>query len=406
MKNFLKEMFFKLIATDTSSSENSDEFPSTEAQIYFAENLANICIMAGLEEVSVDKYGYVYATLPANCESKKTIGFISHMDTSPEFSGYGINPQITENYDGQEIKLKGITLSPEEFPSLKNYIGKTIITSDGTTLLGSDDKAGITEILAAVKYLKEHEEILHNTMKIAFTPDEEIGRGADKFDVNKFGCDFAYTVDGGELGEYNEETFTAAAAKITVNGKNIHPGSAKGIMKNAALIACEFDAMIPKSEIPSETEKREGFYHLCSISGNVEKAELNYIIRDFDNDIFTGRKDKINEITGKLNSKYGENTVICEIKDQYRNMYEIISKYPDISERALKAIKDAGIVPKIIPIRGGTDGARLSFDGIPCANLFTGGHNFHGPYEYIPLESMEKAVEVIVNIVKTSEQDI
>lgn len=400
VKEKLINRFFELIRTDTSSDENSNDFPSTEAQIYFAESLANICVMIGLSDVSVDKYGYVFATLPSNSSRiKETIGFISHIDTSPEFSGLNITPQITKNYDGGDIFLKEIVLSPKEFPSLKKYIGKTIITSDGTTLLGADDKAGVAEILTTMEYLIEHNEIEHGTVKIAFTPDEEIGKGVDYFDIKKFGCDFAYTVDGGGIGEYNEETFVATSAKVYIKGKNIHPGSAKGVMKNASIIGAEFNSMLPIDEIPSNTEGRDGFYHLCSFEGTVEKAELDYIIRDFDNELFQKRKDKINNIAYEINKKYGENTVIVKITDQYKNMYEIISKYPEISKRAINAIKKADIEPKIVPIRGGTDGARLSFDGLPCPNIFTGGHNFHGPYEYIPLESMIKAVEVLINII-------
>lgn len=392
--------FLTLIKTDTTSNESSKNFPSTESQIYFAEMLASTCVEIGLSNVKIDKYCYVTATLPANTDiDTPTIGFISHMDTSPDCSGRGITPAITKNYDGGNIKLKNnIILKPEEFPSLLNYKGQTIISADGTTLLGADDKAGIAEILTSMEYLLNHPEIRHGEIKIAFTPDEEIGKGVDFFNTESFGCDYAYTVDGGQLGELSFETFNAASAKIDFIGKSVHPGSAKDIMINAALLAMEFNSQLPPNETPANTSAREGFFHLTSSSGSVEKAELNYIIRDFDKSSFEERKNLMLNIADTINKNYHSNVVNIEINDQYENMYEILKDRKDIADRAINAMKKANIIPIIEPIRGGTDGARLSFMNLPCPNIFTGGHNFHGPYEYIPVESMVKAVEVIVNI--------
>ena len=323
------------------------------------------------------------------------------MDTSPDCSGQEISPVITENYTGEPIVRKGPALSSEDFPELKLYIGKTIICSDGTTLLGADDKAGITEIITAVKYLIDNPHIKHPTIKIAFTPDEEIGAGVDYFDVKAFGCDYAYTVDGGILGEISYENFNAARAKIDITGKSVHPGSSKGLMVNAGLIACEFNSMLPQNETPSQTEGYEGFYHLTKLSGNVEKAHLDYIIRDFDKVSFESRKHLIEETVQKLNEKYGKNTIKLDLYDEYYNMAEIINENKHVLERAVKAIEKTGTEPLIEPIRGGTDGARLSYMGLPCPNIFTGGHNFHGPYEFICAESMVKAVETIINIATT-----
>lgn len=404
IKENLKKHFFSFIATDTTSCEESTDFPSTEAQIYFAEGLASKCVEIGLEDVKIDKYCYVTATLKANTDKNTdTIGFISHMDTSPDCSGRGIQVVVTENYDGKAIKRNGPALDPKEFPALKSYKGQTILSSDGTTLLGADDKAGIAEILTAMEYLMANEDIKHGDIRVAFTPDEEVGRGVDFFDVEKFNCDFAYTVDGGELGELSFETFNAAGAKIKIEGKSVHPGSAKDVMINAGVVAMEFNSELPKGQTPRDTEKREGFYHLTGMKGNVENAELSYIIRDFDKKSFEKRKQELLKIKDKLNKKYGSSIVEVTITDQYENMYEILKDREDIAQRAIKAMEKAEVKPIIEPIRGGTDGARLSFMNLPCPNIFTGGHNFHGPFEFIPLESMEKTVEVIVNIARAEE---
>lgn len=397
MKKEIIDLFTRLIKYDTTSDPESKDYPSTEAQVFYADVLAGELMRIGLKDISIDRYSYVTATLPGNTEGP-TIGFISHMDTSPDCSGQGISPVITENYTGEPIIRKGPALSSEDFPELKLYIGKTIICSDGTTLLGADDKAGITEIITAVKYLIDNPHIKHPAIKIAFTPDEEIGAGVDYFDVKAFGCDYAYTVDGGILGEISYENFNAARAKIDITGKSVHPGSSKGLMVNAGLIACEFNSMLPQNETPSQTEGYEGFYHLTKLSGNVEKAHLDYIIRDFDKVSFDNRKHLIEETVQKLNEKYGKNTIKLDLYDEYYNMAEIINENKHVLERAVKAIEKTGTEPLIEPIRGGTDGARLSYMGLPCPNIFTGGHNFHGPYEFICAESMVKAVETIINI--------
>lgn len=397
MKKEIIDLFTRLIKYDTTSDPESKDYPSTEAQVFYADVLAGELMRIGLKDISIDRYSYVSATLPGNTEGP-TIGFISHMDTSPDCSGQGISPVITENYTGEPIIRKGPALSSEDFPELKLYIGKTIICSDGTTLLGADDKAGITEIITAVKYLIDNPHIKHPAIKIAFTPDEEIGAGVDYFDVKSFGCDYAYTVDGGILGEISYENFNAARAKIDITGKSVHPGSSKGLMVNAGLIACEFNSMLPQNETPSQTEGYEGFYHLTKLSGNVEKAHLDYIIRDFDKVSFDNRKHLIEETVRKLNEKYGKNTIKLDLYDEYYNMAEIINENKHVLERAVKAIEKTGTEPLIEPIRGGTDGARLSYMGLPCPNIFTGGHNFHGPYEFICAESMVKAVETIINI--------
>ncbi len=397
MKKEIIDLFTRLIKYDTTSDPESKDYPSTEAQVFYADVLAGELMRIGLKDISIDRYSYVTATLPGNTEGP-TIGFISHMDTSPDCSGQEISPVITENYTGEPIVRKGPALSSEDFPELKLYIGKTIICSDGTTLLGADDKAGITEIITAVKYLIDNPHIKHPAIKIAFTPDEEIGAGVDYFDVKAFGCDYAYTVDGGILGEISYENFNAARAKIDITGKSVHPGSSKGLMVNAGLIACEFNSMLPQNETPSQTEGYEGFYHLTKLSGNVEKAHLDYIIRDFDKVSFDNRKHLIEETVQKLNEKYGKNTIKLDLYDEYYNMAEIINENKHVLERAVKAIEKTGTEPLIEPIRGGTDGARLSYMGLPCPNIFTGGHNFHGPYEFICAESMVKAVETIINI--------
>ncbi|MEQ2129279.1 peptidase T [Caldanaerobacter subterraneus KAk] len=398
------ERFLKYVKYHTTSDENSNTFPSTEGQLIFARELAKELKELGLSEVEVDENGYVTALLPANTDKKiPTIGFIAHMDTSPDMCGKDVKPQIIENYDGNDIVLnkeKGIILSTSEFPELKNYIGKTLITTDGTTLLGADDKAGIAEIITAIEYLINHPEIEHGNVKIAFTPDEEIGRGVDKFNVKKFACDFAYTVDGGELGTIEYENFNAASAKIKIHGRNVHPGTAKGKMKNSILIGIELQNMLPELERPEHTEGYQGFYHLNNFQGTVEETSMYYIIRDFDKQAFSDKKEYIKSIVEALNKKYGEGTVELELKDQYYNMREVIEKHMHIVETAMEAMRSLGIEPKVVPIRGGTDGARLSFMGLPTPNLFTGGHNFHGKYEFIPTHAMEKAVEVIVKIVE------
>ena len=369
--------FLKYVNICTTSDENSNSFPSSPFQLAFGEALAEECKEIGLKEVSVDNYGYVSAFLPSNTSKQvPSVCFIAHMDTSPDASGFNIRPIITENYDGGIIKLKNRELNPDEFPSLKNYIGDTIISSDGTTLLGADDKAGIAEIITAMEYIIKNN-IIHGDIRILFTPDEEIGKGVDYLDINSLKSDFGFTIDGGELGELEYENFNASSAEITIRGKSVHPGTAKGVMQNAALIAAEFVSLMP-DETPANTEGYEGFYHLSGINGGVSEAKLYYIIRDFDNEGFNARNKKIKSVTDIINSKYG-NIASCEIREQYRNMREIIEKNMDIIKLAEKSMRDCGIVPKIQPIRGGTDGARLSFMGLPCPNIFAGGHNFHGP---------------------------
>lgn len=399
MKEYIINLFTELVGIDTTSDPESGEFPSSEAQSLFAEMLASRLAELGIEDINVDKYSYVYASLPANTDNAPAIGFISHMDTSPDCSGFGIKPNVIENYDGGDIALNGRTLSPAEFPTLNNYIGKTLITSDGTTLLGADDKAGISEIITAVKYLIDHPEIKHGKIGICFTPDEEIGAGADHFDVEAFGCDFAYTIDGGISGEISYENFNAARAKIDIAGKSVHPGDAKGIMINAGLAAAELNSLLPADEIPAKTEGYEGFFHLTQISGNVENAHLDYIIRDFDKTSFENRKTLIRNAVDTINNKYTDTTATLTLYDEYYNMAEIIDKDSPVVAKAIAAIKKAGVEPVVEPIRGGTDGARITFMGLPCPNIFTGGHNFHGPYEYICVESMLAAVNTIINIV-------
>lgn len=400
MSNVLQR-FLKYVSVDTQSMEEQSCYPSTEKQLNFAKNiLKQECIDVGLRDVEVDKYGYVTATLPSNVSKEcPTIAFLAHMDTSPDCYGENIKPQIIENYDGSDIKLNDeVKLTVEEFPALKRYVGNTIVTASGNTLLGADDKAGIAEILEAMEYLINHPEIPHGTIKIAFTPDEEVGQGVDFFDVKKFGADFGYTLDGGEIGELEYETFNAAKATITVHGKSIHPGSAYKIMKNAGVIASNIVNKLPKDQAPSTTKGYEGYFHLSEIEGSIEIAKMNIYIRDFDRDKFQERKDFILKIVDEANKEYGLGTVKVEIKDEYFNMGEVIKENFQVFELAKKAMEDNGITPIIKPVRGGTDGSRLSFMGLPCPNIFTGGHNFHGPYEYISVESMDKAVEVIINI--------
>lgn len=405
MENLIKR-FVKYAKVHTTSNEDSETVPSTEIQKNLGKILVEDLKEIGLSDAYMDDKGYVYATLKANTDKKlKKIGFIAHMDTSPAASGENVNPQIHRNYDGGDIivnKEKNIVLSPSEFSILSQKIGKTIITSDGTTLLGADDKAGITEIIEALKYIIENPQIEHSDIKVCFTPDEEVGRGADFFDVEGFNTDFAYTVDGGEIGELEYENFNASSVDIKIIGKSVHPGSAYNVMINAASVATEFNSMVPQNEVPEKTKGYEGFYMLTSISGEVDEAKLSYILRDFDLDGLNQRKAKIEEITKTLQQKYGEDRIIVEIKDSYYNMKEKIEPVMYIIDLAKKAMKDADIEPKIVPIRGGTDGARISYMGIPTPNLFTGGYNFHGYYEYAVAEEMEKAKEVIINIVKNN----
>ena len=391
------ERFLTYVKHHTTSDEASDTFPSTKRQLAFAAFLAKECEAIGLQSVSVDAYGYVTALLPGNTANAPTIGFISHMDTSPDASGENVLSNIVENYDGKAIPLNGTVLSPKEFPSLKEYIGQTLITSDGTTLLGADDKAGIAEILTAAEYLLAHPKIPHGAIRIAFTPDEEIGKGVDFFDVDKFHADFAYTLDGGRIDELEYENFNAARAIIRIKGKNVHPGSAKNVMKNAALIGTEIASLLPERETPAKTEGYEGFFHLCSFEGDVTSATLNYIIRDFNADSFAHRKELLRLIVERKNAQYN-NCIELDLRDEYYNMLSQIEPHMEIVSLAKQAMLDCGITPIIQPIRGGTDGARLSFMGLPCPNLFAGGHNFHSNYEYIPVPSMEKAVSMIVRI--------
>ncbi|OAA90554.1 MULTISPECIES: peptidase T [Clostridium] len=398
------EKFTKYIKFDTRSNEEMNTVPTTQGQMVLAKELSKELKKIGMREVSVDENGYVMASLPSNVDKEvPTIGFIAHMDTSPEVSGMNVNPKFIENYDGKDIVLNGeknIVLSPKDFPELKDYVGKTLITTDGTTLLGADDKAGIAEIITALETLIENPEIKHGNVKVAFTPDEEIGRGPDHFDVEKFNANAAYTVDGGALGELEYENFNAASAEVIISGRNVHPGSAKGIMINSMLIAGEFMSMLPQNETPSTTEGYEGFYHIVALNGGVEQTKLEYIIRDFDEKNFEKRKQFITGAAESLNKKYGKSIVKIEIKDQYKNMKEKIEPVKHIVDIAFEAMKSVDVVPKVQPIRGGTDGASLSFKGLPTPNIFTGGHNFHGKFEYIPVYSMEKAVEVILKIVQ------
>lgn len=395
--------FLRYIKFETTSDESSNTIPSTKKQLEFAKILGAELEEIGLKDVSVDDNGYVMATLPSNMEKKvPTIGFIAHMDTSPDMSGKNVEPKIIKDYDGNNIVLneeKNIILSVDDFPDIKNYIGETIITTDGTTLLGADNKAGVAEIITAIEYLINNPEIPHGTIKIGFTPDEEIGRGADHFDVEKFNADFAYTIDGGPIGELEYENFNAASAKISIQGTNIHPGTAKNMMINSMLIGMELNSMLPANERPEYTENYEGFYHLVRFNGSVEKTEMAYIIRDHDMDKFNSKKKIMEKIVEFLNYKY-DNIITLNIEDSYYNMKKKIEPVMEIIQLAKRAMEELDITPIISPIRGGTDGARLSYMGLPCPNLFTGGHNYHGKYEYIPVSSMEKAVELILKIIE------
>ena len=398
----VEERFLEYIKIDTKSDETTKVTPSTKGQLEFGKVLASELKNLGLSDVKISNDGYIYATLDGNLDKKvPTIGFIAHMDTAPDMDGKCVNPKIVENYDGKDINLNdSVILSPEFSPELKGYIGQTLITTDGTTLLGADDKAGVSEIMTAVEYLINHPEIKHGDIKIAFTPDEEIGEGADHFDVEGFGADFAYTLDGGHIGELEYENFNAATATVLIKGTNVHPGYAKGKMVNSMMLAHEFISKLPLDEVPEKTEKYEGFSHLISMSGEVEETKLVFIIRDFFEDTYESRKERFVEIEKELNKKYGENRVTVEIKDSYKNMKEKVEPVMYIVDMAKKAMESANVTPLVKPIRGGTDGARLSFMGLPTPNIFTGGENFHGKYEYIPVESMRKALDVILNIVK------
>lgn len=403
MKKEVFERFLKYIKIDTQSDETSDTYPSTKKQFDLAKVLQKELQEMGLKDISLDEHCYLMATLPANTTKKiPTIGFIAHMDTCPDMSGANINPQIIQNYDGKDIVLnkeKNIILSVSEFPELAEYKGQTLITTDGNTLLGADDKAGVAEIMTAIQYLVNHPEIKHGDIRVGFTPDEEIGRGVDKFDVKKFDAAFAYTLDGGGIGELEYENFNAAHAKVIFNGQNIHPGYAKNKMINALILAMEFNGMLPVNERPEFTQDYEGFYHLIKMEGAVENASIQYIIRDHDRKKFEAKKVFMQQTVDYMNKKYRENTVVLEMKDQYYNMREQVEKTFHVVENAQKAMEELGIVPKIVPIRGGTDGARLSFMGLPCPNLFAGGHNFHGKMEYVSVESMEKAVQLVLKII-------
>ena len=397
------ERFINYIKIDTQSIHNSEHYPSTEKQLDLARLLVRELKEFGLSDAAMDSYGYVTATLPANSDHPgvPVIGFLAHMDTSPDLSGATVNPQFIEDYDGSMVVLnaeKNILMDPEEFPDLKKYLGKTLITTDGTTLLGADDKAGIAEIMTAVEYLLAHPEISHGTIKIGFTPDEEVGAGVDHFDVKAFGADFAYTVDGGEIGEVQYENFNAASAKLTIQGRNVHPGKAKLKMRNALLIGMELNELLPVFERPEHTEQYEGFYHLYQFGGTVEQASMTYIIRDHDRAKFEDKKALLGKAVDYINAKYGEEIIHLKVEDQYYNMREQVEPHPQIMEIAIQAIQAVGITPKVDPVRGGTDGSRLSYMGLPTPNIFTGGHYGHGKYEFIPTFAMEKAVEVLVKI--------
>lgn len=404
----LTQRFLKYVSFDTQSSESSNTTPSTPKQMVFAEYLRDELISIGLSDVELDSNGYLYATLPANTDKQvPTIGFIAHMDTSPDCSGKDVKPRIVENYDGTDITLsEGIVTSPAKFPELLQHIGEDLIVTDGHTLLGADDKAGIAEIVQAMVYLMEHPEIPHGTIRIGFNPDEEIGLGAHKFDVEKFGCQFAYTMDGSEVGEIEFENFNAASAKIAITGCSVHPGYAKGKMLNAGRIATELAQMLPQDETPETTEGYQGFYHLIGINGGCEQATLSYIIRDHDRATFEARKKKVQDIVASINEKYGSGVAHLELKDQYYNMREQVEPMMYIIDIAKKAVEEAGATPKIKAIRGGTDGAQLSFMGLPCPNIFAGGLNFHGPHEFCPVQSMQKAMMTIVNIAQITAETL
>ena len=396
----ITERFLNYTKFDTQSQEDSDQVPSTEKQLIFANYLKKELENEGLSDVEMDDKGYIYATLKANMKSDiPTIGFISHYDTSPDCSGADIKARIVNNYDGSDILLsEGIISSPKKFPELLKHIGEDLIVTDGHTLLGADDKAGIAEIIQAMCWLRDHPEVKHGKIRIAFNPDEEIGMGAHHFDVEKFGCDWAYTMDGGDVGELEFENFNAASAKIFIKGVSVHPGYAKDKMVNANILATEFAQLLPAEERPETTEGYQGFYHLLGIESHVEQAKLNYIIRDHDRDRFEERKRFVQKCAEQMNETYGEGTVIAEVKDQYYNMKEKIDPQMHVIDLVLHAMQDCGVAPKVKPIRGGTDGAQLSFKGLPCPNIFAGGVNFHGPYEFVSIQSMKQAMQVIIRI--------
>ncbi|OIK09334.1 peptidase T [Bacillus sp. MUM 13] len=408
MKEEIIKRFTSYVQVDTQSSEESETCPSTPGQLTLLNMLTEELKEIGMNDVTIDDNGYVMATLPSNTDKQvETIGFLAHVDTATDFSGTNVNPKLIENYDGSDIILNEdlhIVLSPENYPNLSNYKGQTLITTDGTTLLGADDKAGVTEIMTAMAYLIQHPEIKHGKIRVAFTPDEEIGRGPHKFDVAAFNADYAYTMDGGPVGELEYESFNAAGAKITVKGNNIHPGSAKGKMVNSAKIAMELQSMLPAEQSPENTEGYDGFYHLLSITGDVEQTRLSYIIRDFDKQEFENKKANLERITSELKEKYGQESITLELTDQYYNMKEKIEPVKEIVDIAYEAMKNLDIEPKISPIRGGTDGSQLSYMGLPTPNIFAGGENFHGKYEFVAVESMVKAVGVIVEIARLFEQ--
>jgi tripeptide aminopeptidase len=400
-KQDILNRFISYISIDTESDPNSDTTPSSEKQWDLARKLHRELLEMGMSDVTIDENSYIMATLPSNVDHLvPTIGFISHFDSTPDYTGKDIKPQIIENYDGGDIALKGsdLVLSPDYFEDLRQYKGQTLVTTDGTTLLAADDKAGITEIMTAMKHLVENPQIKHGVVKVGFTPDEEIGRGAHKFDVGKFGADWAYTMDGSQIGELEYENFNAAGAVVTFYGKIVHPGYAKGKMINSMYVAQEFIDSLPRMETPEHTEDYQGFFHLHNMNGAVEKSELHYIIRDHDKGHFEARKEVMHKLVNALNEQYDRKAVSIEIKDQYFNMREKVEPVMHIVDVAEQAMKDLGITPLIKPIRGGTDGSQLSYMGLPCPNIFAGGHNFHGPYEYVPVESMIKATEVIVRI--------
>ena len=396
------ERFLKYVSFDTQSAEDSSSVPSTPKQLVFAKYLRDELKDEGFDDVEMDDNGYVYATLRSNMKKDvPTIGFISHYDTSPDCSGANVKPRIIKNYDGKDIELApGIVSSTKKFPELLQHKGEDIIVTDGHTLLGADDKAGIAEIVQAMCWLRDHDEIKHGDIRMGFNPDEEIGMGAHHFDVEKFGCEWAYTIDGSDLGDLEFENFNAASAKITIKGVSVHPGYAKGKMVNANNLAAEFATMLPADETPQTTEGYEGFYHLVSIESGIEHAKLSYIIRDHDREKFEDRKNFIKSCVKKMNEKYGEGTVTAEVNDQYYNMKEKIDPNMHVIDIVLKAMQDCGVPPKVEPIRGGTDGAQLSFKGLPCPNIFAGGVNFHGPHEFVSIQVMEKAMQVIINICK------
>ncbi|MFV0392205.1 MAG: peptidase T [Paludibacteraceae bacterium] len=405
----ITERFLKYVSFHTTSDENTRMTPSTPGQLIFAKYLVDELTSTGLKDVELDRNGYIMATLPANTDKKNvpTIGFIAHMDTSPDAGGKNIRPKIVENYDGGDILLNekdAIVLETEKFPEILQYKGQDIIVTDGTTLLGADDKAGIAEIMTAMEYLIAHPEIKHGTIRVGFTPDEEIGQGADHFDVPKFGAEWAYTMDGSQIGELEYENFNAASAKVVISGLNVHPGYAKYKMKNSMRIATQFVSMLPRHETPEHTEGYEGFYHLTNVEGSVEKTTLSYIIRDHDRDRFERRKKEIQHLANKINAEFGENTAVVELRDQYYNMREKVEPVMHIVDLAHQAMTTVGVTPIVKPIRGGTDGSRLSFEGLPCPNIFAGGHNFHGRFEYVPVQSMQQASKVIVKIAELLEE--